>query len=180
MGPREELLKISESGCTAVKKSLMCRNLAYSGEPEPFLPGLMSPENSRRVRKMLHSVPFVPKASVVTVLSSNRPSRGSGRAPWRNSQVGRVPHHSLASRPWVRIVQALAVRTQSMMRWMDQTNCSLLAGASGVSNPSEQAFVSATRVFSAIFAACDLRFVRVNGWICCFGHTHPGRRGIGG
>lgn len=59
----------------------MHRCLAYSCEPAPFPPGLMSPENSQRVRKMLHGVPLVPKASAVTVLSSNRPLRASGWAP---------------------------------------------------------------------------------------------------
>jgi hypothetical protein len=57
------------------------------------------------------------------------------------------------------------------MQWTDQANCSLSGGALGLSNPSEQTFVSPTGVFSAIFAACDTRFVRVNGWVCYFGYT---------
>ena len=105
---------------------------------------------------MLHGVPFVPKVSVVTVLSSNRPSRGSGRAPWRNSRVGQAPHHSLASRPWVRTVQALVVWPPLMMRWTDQTTCSLLAGASGVSHPFGTSFRECnSRVFCHL---CCLRY----------------------
>jgi hypothetical protein len=73
----------------------------------------------------------------------------------------------------------LAVWAQAIMQWTDQANCSLSGGALGLSNPSEQTFVSPTGVFSAIFAACDTRFVRVNGWVCYFGYTPPGRRGTG-
>jgi hypothetical protein len=55
---------------------------------------------------------------------------------------------------------------------MDESDKLLLVGRRDRS-------IQPTAVFSAIFAACDTQLVRVNGWICYFGCTPPGRRGIG-